>query len=431
LEARILSVVDTYVALTSDRQYRRAQAPEVALSTMEREAGKSFDPQIVDAFLRRFVDLESRAESESSGILNLRPPIGRGPTQGVEAPEFLQAIAAVRREEQSLLEFTRILGSSLNLQETLSAMARRFRRLIPFDTMVLYLRKGDAIETCFIEGENYGLFNGLSMKLGEGLSGTVAASRRPALNADPAAEPAAARNPERLARLQAALSIPLDGPQDVVGVLTFYHEKREAYRADHLSLLLAIGPKLAVTVENSIRFSEAESQAAFDFLTGLPNAGSLFLHLQTELARAARTESPLAVLVCDLDGFKQVNDTYGHLTGNKLLQAVGAGLREYCREYDFVARMGGDEFVVVLPGATEDAVQTRRRRLCTMVEDAGKEICERKTVTLSSGTAYFPRDGRTAEDLLSRADALMYEQKAMRKSLRQPLEETAYTQPPQ
>jgi diguanylate cyclase (GGDEF)-like protein len=254
--------------------------------------------------------------------------------------------------------------------------------------------------------------------MGEGLSGAVAAQRRPVLNVDPSPEPLAARSPECAARLRAALAIPLDGPNGVLGALSFYSERHNAFAPSHLSLLLAIAPKLAVTVENSIRFREAENQATFDFLTGLPNAGSLFLHLQNEMARCARTNTSLAVLVCDLDGFKQVNDRFGHLTGNKLLQQVATCLREHCREYDFVARMGGDEFVLVLPGATPDAVALRRRRISALVEKTGIELCGEKVVSLSMGVAFYPEAGRSAEEMLAHADSRMYEDKAARKSAR-------------
>ena len=421
IEARVLAAVDMLVALTSQRHYRPALSLDKAIEVVRQEAGRGLDPNVVGALCLSFraFDDESRATTSfanwSPGASRVASAVG---ADSAEAPAFLATIAAARQEEQSLLEFTQILGSSLNLQETLTAIARRFRRQIPFDTMVLYLVRDKRLDSVFIEGENFTLFNDLTMAAGEGLSGKVALTRKPLLNADPASEPSSIRNPEKMARLRSALCVPLDGPTGVSGVLTFYSERLGAFTASQLSLLLAIGPKLAMTVENSIRFHDAENRASFDYLTGLPNAGSLFLHLQSELSRAARSSARLAVLMCDLDGFKQVNDRFGHLMGNKLLQAVAQGLKDNCREYDFVARMGGDEFVVVLPGASEDAVRLRRRRLLAVVEQAGVGLCDEMVVGLSMGIAYYPEDGCTAEELLANADTKMYADKSLRRSRR-------------
>ncbi|MGJ5816895.1 diguanylate cyclase domain-containing protein [Paludibaculum fermentans] len=420
LEARVLAAVDTFVALCSDRHHRRALPVEKAMAIVRQESGRGLDPTVVTALEQIYLDLSDEAKA----VPVVPPRIVKGKDgraelePAEETPRFLATIAAARQEEQSLLEFTQILGSSLNLHETLSAISRRFRKQIPFDTLVLYLCKDKQLEASFIDGENFSLFNGLSMSTGEGLSGGVAERRKPLLNGDPASEPISGRSPEKAARLRSALSVPLEGPQGVVGVLTFYAEKREAFSQPQLGLLLALTPKLSVTVENSLRFRAAENQASFDFLTGLPNAGSLFLHLQNELSRSARNTSTLAVLVCDLDGFKQVNDRFGHLTGNKLLQGVAAGFKESCREYDFVARLGGDEFVIVLPGATDEAVKTRRKRFSEMVEKVAFDLCMERVASLSVGVAFYPKDGRSAEELLAKADELMYQDKTVRKALR-------------
>jgi diguanylate cyclase (GGDEF)-like protein len=428
IEARVLSAVDSLVALTSDRHHRRALPLTKAMRVVQAEAGRGLDPNVVEVLNRIYETLDREARQlreKDHGTSGVRP---EGETsRASEPPAFLATIAAARREEQSLLEFTQILGSSLNLQETLRALGQRFRRQIPYDTMVLFLMREERLEAVFVEGENYALFNGLGMNVGEGLSGMVVKNRKPALNENGALEPVAGQEEARAARLAAALVVPLDGPDGIVGTLSFYSARRNAFAASHLSLLLAIAPKLATTVENAQRYRKAEDQASFDYLTGLPNAGSLFLHLQNELARCARTNTTLAVLMCDLDGFKLVNDRHGHLTGNKLLQDMSQGLRDHCREYDFVARMGGDEFVVVLPGATPEAVQHRRRRLTEMVEKAGFALCNDHSVSLSMGTAFYPQDGQTAEELLTRADERMYEDKAARKALRAGLaKETAY-----
>ncbi len=428
LEARILSAVDALIALSSDRHHRRALPLAKAMDTVKQESGKAMDPQVVAALERVYLNLEEQARtSRSTAVSDSARKPGDPPKENdLSTPPFLETIAAARREEQSLLEFTQILGSSLHLQETLSVLARRFRKQIPYDTMVLFLDHNGVLEASFIEGENHSLFSGLTMARGEGLSGVVAAERRPALNVDPAPEPISSRDPERAARLASVLAVPLDGPNGVLGTLSFYSERRNAFAPSHLSLLLAIAPKLAITVENSIRFREAENQATFDFLTGLPNAGALFVHLQNELARCARTNATLAVVVCDLDGFKMVNDRFGHLTGNKLLQLVGQCLKEHCREYDFVARLGGDEFVMVLPGATEDAVKMRRRRVAALIEQAGAELTGERVVSLSVGAAYYPQSGRSAEEMLTFADTRMYEDKALRKAMRANSGQTAH-----
>ncbi|MCX7604994.1 MAG: diguanylate cyclase [Bryobacteraceae bacterium] len=415
IEARVLAAVDMLVALNTERRYRRALSLDEAMERVRQEAGLGLDPMVVARLecVYRKLDMEAPGRTVAAASVPAPAPAVRSP--GRCAPMFLHAIAEARREEQLVLEFSQILGSSLDLEETLNALARRLHAQMPFETMVLFLKQGDQLRASFIEGQNYTLFHGLALRMNSGVTGRVASTLRPVLNAPPTGDPIAHRNPVAASALKSALIIPLDGPGGLVGTLNLYSAKQEAFTHAHLSLLLAISSKLAVSVENSARFQEAESRATVDFLTGLPNAGALFLHLQNELARCARTDSTLGLLVCDLDGFKGVNDQFGHLAGNRLLQLVAQGLRENCREYDFVARMGGDEFVLVLPGVTEEAVATRLQRLRAYVECCGIELCGEKVVSLSGGAAFYPRDGQTAEELLARADSKMYGEKKDRK----------------
>ena len=113
----------------------------------------------------------------------------------------------------------------------------------------------------------------------------------------------------------------------------------------------------------------------------------------------------------DLNGFKNVNDNFGHLVGNKLLQQIAKNLKSACREYDQVGRLGGDEFVFVLPELTEEGAEELMPRLELAVEEAGQLVCGAKVVTASIGCAFYPKDGSTAEELLSEADHRMYESK--------------------
>ena len=194
-------------------------------------------------------------------------------------------------------------------------------------------------------------------------------------------------------------------------MLGLYRRQRDAFTGDHLRILLAISAKLGFSIENALKYQTVENSATTDYLTGLPNARSLFLHLDSELARCKRLKSPLAVVVCDLDGFKQINDRFGHLVGNMVLRSVAAGLKETCREYDYVARMGGDEFVVIMPGFDTAAMKEKTLLLQSIAMEAGIQVCKEPLLSLSSGVAMYPHDGIDAEQLLAEADHRMYANK--------------------
>jgi diguanylate cyclase (GGDEF)-like protein len=216
--------------------------------------------------------------------------------------------------------------------------------------------------------------------------------------------------------LRSTLAVPLEGLNGVVGVLAMYRSDPEAFAADHLRILLAVSSKIALSVENALKYQQAEDSATTDYLTGLPNARSLFVHLSRELARCRRTGTSLAVMVCDLDNFKQINDLYGHLEGDNLLRDFALHLKESCRGYDYVARMGGDEFVIVAPGLSQEAANEKASRLNQLAIEAGKKIAGRDLVGMSVGTAFCPEDGFDVERLLAEADRRMYSMKKVHHS---------------
>ena len=120
------------------------------------------------------------------------------------------------------------------------------------------------------------------------------------------------------------------------------------------------------------------------------------------------------LLVLDLDGFKSINDRFGHLAGNKVLQMISEGLRATCREYDCVARMGGDEFVVILAGGTRDTVAAKSTQYREVTRAVGLNFCHEDILSVSVGEACFPEDGAEAEQLLAVADKRMYQAKRSR-----------------
>ncbi|HET7872352.1 MAG TPA: sensor domain-containing diguanylate cyclase, partial [Terriglobales bacterium] len=244
--------------------------------------------------------------------------------------------------------------------------------------------------------------------IGHGLSGWVVQNNKPILNGNPSVEPGYLNDSAKFSTLRSAISVPLDGLNGVIGALSLYRSESDAFNKDHLRVLLAISSKVALSVENAMKFQQAQSSATTDYLTGLPNARSLFMHLDRELARCKRTNTGIGIMVCDLNGFKAINDRFGHLEGNKVLRQFAQGLQAACREYDYVARMGGDEFVIVAPGLEPEAAQEKALRMNDIAKAAGNQVAADAVLSVSVGSAFFLKDGMDAEQLLAEADRRMY-----------------------
>ena len=425
--ARILSAVDYLDALASDRQYRRALPLKDVMQKLAAESGKSFDPKVVDVLQKRYEHLEEMALAKSAedpnAPLSTAIKIERGlePAAGFENARaqdyagrettFLSSIAAARQEAQALFELSQDLGASLSLGETLSVFSVKLKPMVPYDAIAIYVLRDEELVPEYVNGDNYRLFSSLRIPIGQGLSGWVAQNRKPIINGNPSVEPGYLNDPAKFSTLRSALAVPLEGVAGAIGVLALYRGDRDAFTSDHSRILLAVSGKMALAIENALKYQQAENSATTDYLTGLPNARSLFLQLDRELARCKRDNSSLTVMVSDMDGFKQINDRFGHLEGNRVLRLFAQALKDSCREYDYVARMGGDEFVVIAPGLAADAASKKAEQMRALARHAGSEVCGEDILSLSVGRAVYPNDGNDAEQLLAEADRRMYIEK--------------------
>ncbi len=427
LGARILSVVDCFDALASDRPYRRALPLDEALEHVKKEAGRAYDPRVVECLVRRYRELEPLVASADASSTRLEVPISmnrsvapaagyaeESDTPASPSPHFLASIAEARREAQLLFELSKVLGNSLSLRETLSVVSVRLKDMIPHDSIVLHVAKGKDLVPEYVHGAAFAQFVAASVPLGQGLTGWVGLNQKPILNNNLSAETAWPGASQLSEELQSALSVPLLGNEGVAGVLTLYSRHKNAFTTDHLRMLLATCSTLGLSVENAVRFEKAENSASTDFLTGLANARTLFLALEKEIARCKRKGTSLGVLVCDLNGFKEINDIHGHMVGNKLLQEIASNLIRVCREDDTAGRLGGDEFVCILPEFSPDKVSQVETRVHNLVRAAAKKTCSESSVSVSVGFAFYPVDGLDADQLISEADHRMYEQKRRR-----------------
>jgi len=138
----------------------------------------------------------------------------------------------------------------------------------------------------------------------------------------------------------------------------------------------------------------------------------LFIQIDIELNRCRRSGSTLEILVCDLNGFKLVNDRHGHLEGNRVLKEFATLLKETCRDSDYVARMGGDEFVVLIPGLPPESIAQRIAQFSLLAQQASYTVCGERSLSVSIGSACFPVDGEDTEQIVAIADQRMYKAKA-------------------
>jgi diguanylate cyclase (GGDEF)-like protein len=191
--------------------------------------------------------------------------------------------------------------------------------------------------------------------------------------------------------------------------LVALHQPR-ALSESQLNALEAMARLTATGLERVRLFEQLRSAADTDLVTGVRNHRYLQERLRQEVARGARSHSPLAVLMMDLDRFKQVNDRHGHAVGDRVLHNIGAEILDQVRTNDVVARYGGDEFVVVMPDTSAKQAELVAQRVVDAIIERRHEVSNGSHVTVgvSAGLAFYPDDGRTTAQLLATADAQMY-----------------------
>src|SRR3979409_2208035 len=149
--------------------------------------------------------------------------------------------------------------------------------MVSYDDIAIYILRNDELIPEYVNGDNYRLFSSLRIPLGQGLSGWVAQNRKPIVNGNPSVEPGYLNDPAKFSTLRSALALPLEGVSGVIGVLALYRAEKDAFTSDHLRILLAVSGKMALAIENALKYEQAESSAPTDYHTGLPKHGARFL----------------------------------------------------------------------------------------------------------------------------------------------------------
>jgi diguanylate cyclase (GGDEF)-like protein/putative nucleotidyltransferase with HDIG domain len=404
--ARILSVVDCFDALTSDRPYRPRLSNEEAIRILIERRGSMYDPLIVDTFIRVHADIapevsttrvQGHALNEITG--SIQEPASTTDLQR------LDDITASADEMLTLYELARALAGQASISDTGDVIAKHLRRLIPFAQSILFLLDPatDELEAKHATGAASSVVKGLRIPLGRRLSGWVGANQQTIVNSDPTldlGDVARTINP----RLRSCLSTPLTSEAQLVGVLTLYSEAIDGFNEDHRRVIEVVARQISHTLKCAV---ESDSTTRLDSITGLPNLHQLEQLLQSTGSDSLSVASELTLVFIDVVGLKDINAQHGRQAGDDVLRHVVRHTRTGLRVSDVLFRNGSDQFVALLNHTNLSAAKLIAERIQENILEhvlpskSGSSLTIQTIVTCVSA----PRDGASFRELMAVAQS--------------------------
>ncbi len=321
-----------------------------------------------------------------------------------------------------LADIVKTANSILEPRKVTEVIMGKIQQLIPSEAWSMLLVDEERQELAFelALGEKGKDVASFRVKIGEGVAGWVAQTGQPTIVNE-------ARNDPRFTsrfdsqtqfHTRSILCAPLIARGRTIGVVEIINRVGGRFTRADLQLLMTLVEPCAIAIENALLFQRAEQLTVTDDLTKLFNSRYLNLYIGREIKRCKRHNVPLSVIFLDLDGFKSINDQYGHLAGSRTLAEVGGILAASVRESDVLARYGGDEFVVVLPETPAAGAVVIAERIRRAIEEHPFLQAQglQARISASLGIAAYPDHALTPEGLIQKADQAMYRVKEQDKN---------------
>jgi diguanylate cyclase (GGDEF)-like protein len=344
--------------------------------------------------------------------------IGNQIGMAAENALLFQRTVRQAKEIKVLNNIARVISSSLQIEEVFDAFANEMEKLIAFDRLsVAFLDESGSYLRIFASGSRtdsgWGM-ESLIPLVGTG-PGWVVLNETHFIHRDTKSQPRFIEDQFLYEDgIRSYILLPLESRRKVVGTFGLGSRRQAAFSEKDLPLLTQLSKQISVAIENVKLYQQTKETSILDDVSSLFNFRYFHQALERELKLTARHKSRLSLLFIDLDNFKIVNDTHGHLRGSKVLREVGFLLRAAIRETDIAARYGGDEFVVILPDTDTPQAQRLGERMRQLILRTTflKEEGINARLGASIGLATFPTETPTKEELIQLADERMYRDKA-------------------
>jgi diguanylate cyclase (GGDEF)-like protein len=327
------------------------------------------------------------------------------------------AVPERKRQLQEVAIFNDVakaLTSSLNLDSILQTIMDKMAEFFRPDTWSLLMvdEQKDELYFAIAVGDAAETLKTVRLKVGEGIAGWVAKNGESLIVPDVYNDPRFSKRIDEMTKwkTRSIICVPLQSKHRVLGVIQLINCAMESFGEQEMFFLHALCDYAAIAIDNARAVEKIQELTITDDCTGLYNARHLYKTLEAEVYRSARFGYEFSVIFLDLDHFKMVNDTYGHLVGSKLLQEIGFKVKSQLRLIDYAFRYGGDEFVILLPQTEKNSALVVAKRLQEMMRrtqflaDEGLNL----NVRCSMGLATYPEDAKSSHEIIRQADEMMY-----------------------